>query len=327
MSKISWGIIGCGDVTEIKSGPAFNNIKNSHLQAVMRRNAEKATDYAKRHHVPTWYTNADALINDPNVNAIYIATPPSSHEEYAIAALKAGKPVYVEKPMTTDGASAKRISEASIKLGIKLCVAHYRRQLPLFKKIKQLLDEKHIGRVQFVQLQLLQPVSQKGFELKEGNWRLDPATSGGGYFHDLAPHQLDLIYYYFGKPQFTKGISLNQGGYYKTDDTVAGTASFKNGIVMNGLWSFVAPEIEATENCRIIGTEGTISFSIFKIDKLFIIKNGQQEELTFERTPHVQQPMIEKVVPYFLNQGENPCSADDGVVVMEMIDAFTKRPD
>src|SRR5215510_6182093 len=110
MKKIKWGIIGCGDVTEVKSGPAFNKVKNSELVAVMRRNAEKAKDYAQRHGVPKWYSDASALVNDPDVNAIYVATPPSSHEEYTIAAIKTGKPVYVEKPMSVDGASACRMA-------------------------------------------------------------------------------------------------------------------------------------------------------------------------------------------------------------------------
>src|SRR4051812_958457 len=99
MKKINWGIIGCGDVTELKSGPAFNKVTNSSLIAVMRRNAAKAKDYALRHNVPKWHNDANKLINDLEVNAIYIATPPSSHEAYALAAINAGKPVYVEKPM------------------------------------------------------------------------------------------------------------------------------------------------------------------------------------------------------------------------------------
>src|SRR6187549_4189981 len=142
MAKINWGIIGCGDVTELKSGPAFNNVNNSALVAVMRRNAEKAADYAKRHHVPRWYDDANQLINDPAVNAIYIATPPSSHEEYALATINAGKPVYVEKPMALNYAAAQRMANAAATKNVKLVVAHYRREWPLFKKIKELLNDK-----------------------------------------------------------------------------------------------------------------------------------------------------------------------------------------
>src|SRR3954471_12545595 len=135
MKKINWGIIGCGDVTELKSGPAFNKINNSSLVAVMRRDAAKAEDYARRHNVPKWYNDADKLINDPEVNAIYIATPPSSHVMYTMAAIKAGKPVYVEKPMSLDAASAQRMNNYALEQNIKLVVAHYRRALPFFIKI------------------------------------------------------------------------------------------------------------------------------------------------------------------------------------------------
>ena len=96
---VNWGIIGVGDVTEIKSGPAFYKVEHSNLVAVMRRNSEKAADYARRHNVTKWYGDAMELINDSQVDAVYIATPPDSHASYAIAAMLAGKPVYVEKPM------------------------------------------------------------------------------------------------------------------------------------------------------------------------------------------------------------------------------------
>jgi predicted dehydrogenase len=131
---INWGIIGCGDVTEVKSGPAFNKVPGSSLVAVMRRYAAKAKDYAQRHGVPKWYADAQQLINDPAVNAIYVATPPSSHLQYTLAAIAAGKPVYVEKPMSTDAAAALQMAAAANTHNIKLTVAHYCRQQPFFKK-------------------------------------------------------------------------------------------------------------------------------------------------------------------------------------------------
>ncbi|NCB07478.1 MAG: Gfo/Idh/MocA family oxidoreductase, partial [Bacteroidia bacterium] len=99
MESVRWGIIGVGNVTEVKSGPAFYKTEHSKLVAVMRRDAEKAADYARRHGVEKWYSNATDLINDPEVDAVYIATPPDSHARYAMEAMRAGKPVYVEKPM------------------------------------------------------------------------------------------------------------------------------------------------------------------------------------------------------------------------------------
>ena len=144
MDQIKWGIIGCGDVTELKSGPAFNKVPNSTLVAVMRRDAEKAKDYATRHGVPKWYSNAEEIISDPEINAIYIATPPGSHAEYALRALQAGKFVYVEKPMTVDYSSALSLKDAVQKLNGKLSVAHYRRGQPQFLRIKEQLKNNHI---------------------------------------------------------------------------------------------------------------------------------------------------------------------------------------
>lgn len=325
MRDINWGIIGCGDVTEIKSGPAFKKVSGSGLHAVMRRTADKARNYAERHHVPKWYHDSADLINDPDVNAIYIATPPSSHEKYAIAAFKAGKSVYLEKPMSTDSISAQRIADAAKTYNIKLSVAHYRRQLPLFKKIKELLDNNYIGEIRFINLQFLQSAQSPGFEPGPDNWRLDPSISGGGFFHDLAPHQLDLLYYFFKEPINIMGTSLNQAGLYTADDIVAGTITFAKGILVNGLWSFTVPENEAKDSCEIIGSKGCMRFSIFKMQNLSITKNGHSEELYFDPVPHVQQPMIEKVVEYFSDQGSNPCSAEEGVIVMQMLDAFTRK--
>ena len=229
MKKISWGIIGCGDVTELKSGPAFNKVNNSELVAVMRRDAAKAKDYAFRHNVPKWYTDANELINDPDINAVYIATPPSSHEEYTMAVLKAGKPVYVEKPMTMHAASAERMMNAVEEMKGKLSVAHYRRAQPLFKKIKQLVADKAIGEIRFARLSLYKKsYTQQDLDFEKTAWRVDPALAGGGLFHDLSPHQLDLMYYFLGEPEKAFGFANNQAGIYPADDMVTGNILFKS---------------------------------------------------------------------------------------------------
>ncbi len=146
-----------------------------------------------RHGVPKWYNDANELINDEEINAIYIATPPSSHEEYAIAAINAGKPVYIEKPMTLNYASANMITKVAKEKNIKLSVAHYRRGQPLFNKVKQLLKEKIIGEVRFVKLEFYKrQLEKESLSIPKVAWRINPEIAGGGLFHDLAPHQLDL---------------------------------------------------------------------------------------------------------------------------------------
>ena len=147
MKIVRWGIIGCGDVTEVKSGPALQKADNSALVAVMRRDGAKAKDYAERHGVPKWYDDAEALINDPEVDAVYIATPPDSHMSYTLAVAKTGKPVYVEKPMARNFAECQTIIDTGKDTGVPLFAADYWRTLPWFLKIRVLLDSGTVGEV------------------------------------------------------------------------------------------------------------------------------------------------------------------------------------
>lgn len=324
MESIRWGMIGCGDVTEVKSGPAFNKVANSTLVAVMRRNAAKAKDYAERHKVSKWYSDAHDLINDDEINAIYIATPPAFHEEYAIAAIHAGKPVYIEKPMAMNFASANMIAKVAKQNNIKVSVAHYRRGQPLFNKVKQLLNEKVIGDARFARLEFYKkPLPPEALEIPKVAWRVNPEIAGGGLFHDIAPHQIDLMYWFFGDVERASGCSTNQSGLYHADDIVSGNILFKSGVIFDGLWCFNVAEENVKDYCEIQGSEGIMCFPIFEHKKIEIIKKGKSEIISFEPLEHVQQPLIQKVVNYFLGKGPNPSSADDGAKVMRLLDQFT----
>ncbi len=321
LNSIKWGIIGCGNVTEVKSGPAFNKVANSSLVAVMRRDASLAEDYAKRHAVPKWYNNAIELINDPEINAIYIATPPKQHEEYAIAAMQAGKPVYVEKPMALDLVACRRMEQVSKETGIKLVVAHYRRALPLFIRVKELLEQQAIGEIRFARISLLQP-DQSAMIAKTGNnWRVDPALAGAGLFYDLAPHQLDLLIHFLGKPTDSIGIAVNQAGLYAAEDLVVGVAQLPNQVLFNGTWCFTTPAGKEEDLFEIQGSTGSLRFAVFG-HELTIDRNGSKEIERFQPPQHIQQPMIEKIVQYFLGNADNPCSAADAIQSMEMMEQF-----
>ena len=322
MDKISWGIIGCGNVTEVKSGPAFNLVPNSELIAVMRRDAAKAADYAARHHVPKWYSDASELIKDPAVNAIYIATPPAYHETYALQALAAGKHVYVEKPVALNAASAARIAGAAKNAVGKLSIAHYRREQPMFLKIKELLAQGVIGPIRFAQLQLFQTKSNDLIAPSESNWRMDPTLSGGGLFHDLAPHQLDLMIHFFGDAKKVQGLSLAQDSEFGVDDLVSGQLLFENGVLFNGIWCFTVPAGEEKDICEITGEKGKISFAVFG-SEITVTVNGENEYFSFEPLIHVQQPMIAKVTDYFLGNADNPCAIEEAIKSMAIMDAFT----
>lgn len=325
METINWGIIGCGDVTEKKSGPAFNKVPGCKLVAVMRRDANKAADYAQRHGVGKWYSDGNDLINDPQVNAVYVATPPSSHLDYAIAALQKGYPVYVEKPVTINAAQATQLANAVQQYNGKLIVAHYRRRLPMFLKVKELLEQHAIGEVRTVQIRLWQ--SRKPALVTKGapNWRTQPELSGGGYFHDLAPHQLDLMLYFFGEPVHYHGFGLNQAKASNADDHITGSILFKNNVVVNGSWCFNVAETENIDSCEIIGSEGKLSFPIFG-NTIKLNTATVKESFDFVQPENVQLPMITSVVAYLKGMEPNPCTIEEAVTLMKVIDAFASKP-
>jgi predicted dehydrogenase len=302
---INWGIIGCGNVTEVKSGPAFNKVSGSKLLAVMRRDRALAEDYAKRHNVPKVYSDAMELINDKDINAVYVATPPGSHAEYAIATLKAGKPVYIEKPMALNYAECEKINEASQKYNQPVFVAYYRRALPGFLKVKELIETGTIGKVLFFQLQLFKPASD---EEKAGilPWRVDPSLSGGGHFFDLASHQLDYFDYLFGPVQNVRSTVKNYGGFYKAEDFVTAEMEYPNGITGTGIWCFNVSRDSYRDIIEFIGDKGSIRLSTFSFENIVITGSAGRRELVNERPEHVQYYLIDRIVRAMEGKGASP---------------------
>lgn len=324
MDEIRWGIIGCGDVTEVKSGPAFNRVPHSNLVAVMRRDAAKAADYARRHGVPAWYSDADALIHDPNVNAIYVATPPDSHADYAIRAMRAGKPVYVEKPMALNAAECEAMNQVSRETGVPLFVAFYRRALPYFLKVKELIDNCVIGDIRHVSVQLnWQPADRELGRAPQANWRVTPQISGGGLFHDLASHQFDLLEFLLGPIGSASGISRNQAGLYEADDLVVATFAFASGVLGTGSWCFTVNPEQRMEQTQLIGSRGKLTFSFFENFVITVDTEAGSEILHVPFPDHVQQPLIELIVQDLRGEGKSPSTGETGARSSMLLDWIT----
>ncbi len=323
MKTIRWGIIGCGDVTEIKSGPGFQKARNSSLVAVMRRNGDLAQDYARRHGVSKWYDDAQALIDDPDVNAIYIATPPSSHKEYTIMAAQAGKPVYVEKPMALNFSECQEMIDACQEAGVPLFVAYYRRSLARFLKIKELIDSGAIGDVRFVSIILYQAVRPQEMVSSNLPWRVLPDIAGGGIFVDLAAHQLDFLDYVLGPIAAVHGFAGNQAGHYPAEDIVTGTFRFESGVQGVGCWSFSA--FETVDRTEIVGSKGCITYSTFGSEPVLLTTSDGDTEFAIDYPPHIQQPLIQTVVDDLLGVGQCPSSGKSGARTSWVMDEMLKN--
>lgn len=321
MKQINWGFIGCGEVTEKKSGPAFNEVEGSQVVAVMSRSENKARSYAERHHVRKWYTDASELIEDPDVNAVYIATPPSSHATFAILAMHAGKPCYIEKPLAASYNDCIRINRISEQTGVPCFVAYYRRYLPYFQKVKEIIESGTIGNVVNVQVRFSVPPRDLDFQSgKEMPWRLQPDIAGGGYFYDLAPHQIDLLQNLFGVITRAHGYPANRAHLYQAEDTLSACFFFESGIPGSGSWCFVGHE-SAKEDCiEVIGEKGSLSFSVFTYQPIEVITSEGKNLIMVPNPPYVQLPLIKSVIQHLQGIGKCDCTSVSATAVNWVLD-------
>lgn len=321
MKEIGWGFIGCGEVTEKKSGPAFNEVPGSHVVAVMSRNAEKAESYAKRHNIKKWYTVPLELINDPEINAIYIATPPSSHATFAIMAMKAGKPVYIEKPLAASYEDCARINRISELTGVPCFVAYYRRYLPYFQKVKQIIQSGAIGTPANVQIRFSVPPRDLDYK-SNGSlpWRLQPDIAGGGYFYDLAPHQLDLIQDIFGVITRAHGYCSNMAKLYKAEDTISACFYFENGLPGSGSWCFVGHQSAKEDRIEVIGEKGMLSFSVYNYSPIQLVTSEGRSSIVVPNPPYVQLPIIRSVIEHLQGIGICECTSVSATPVNWVMD-------
>ena len=296
MKNVNWGFIGCGEVTEKKSGPAFNEVPGSHVVAVMSRSIEKARSYAERHGIPKWYSDPLSLIEDPDVNAIYIATPPSSHATFAIMAMRAGKPVYIEKPLA----------------------ASYE---DYFQKVKKIINDGTIGTISNVQIRFSVPPRDLDYQSNQNlPWRLQPDISGGGYFYDLAPHQLDILQNIFGVITRAHGYCANRANLYNAEDNISACFLFENGVPGSGSWCFVGHQSAKEDKVEVIGDKGMLSFSIYNYDPIYLVTSEGATNIVVPNPPYVQLPIIKSVIEDLQGIGICNCTSVSATPVNWVLD-------
>jgi len=318
MDSVRWGIIGVGNVTEVKSGPGFQQAERSSLVAVMRRDGEKAADYARRHGVPRWYDDADALIHDDEVDAVYVATPPDSHRDYAVRVLEAGKPVYVEKPMARTAAECEEMLAAADSAGLPLFVAYYRRAMPRFVTVKQLLDDGAIGTVHAVAVHASKPaVIDDGADMP---WRVRPEVSGGGHFVDLASHTLDLLDHLLGPVARVTGYATRFGRVSPAEDVVSASFELESGALGTGLWSYSTAE--SRDEVRILGSAGSIEFSTFGQEPIRLVTADGERRIEAPYPETVQLPLIQTVVDELTGRGTCPSTGATAIRTARLVDTL-----
>ena len=307
MQSVRWGMIGCGDVAEVKSGPALQKADGSSLVAVMRRDRAKADDYARRHRVHRVHARAEDLIADADVDAVYIATPPLSHCELALKVAAAGKPCLVEKPMAMNHAECLQIVEAFRAAEAPLWVAYYRRALPRFLKVRELLRAKVIGQLTSIQVKVTDPLATGGAAKA---WRFDPEIAGAGLFLDLASHYFDIIDFLAGPITEAAGFALNTGGSYDAEDVTAAAFQIGGKVAGTGIWNFNAPA--SGDSIVFTGSQGEIATAVRADEDVVVNRGGQSNLYRFRNPPHVHQPLIQTIVDELRGRGRCESTGESG---------------
>lgn len=322
MDYVKWGFIGCGRVVQQKSGKAFNDVPNSIIHAIMRRNLDEAKKSAEMFGAKHWYDNIHDIANS-DVDAIYIATPPGLHFEQALACCEAGKPVYVEKPLARNYTEAKQIVDAFESKGIPLFIGHYKRALPKFQYIKNAIDKGTIGNITLVRSYLNRIFSQK--EADE-TWLYNPRLSGGGKFYDIAAHSMDIIAFLFGDITEIHGFATNSGTSCPLEDTVAFAYKTKNGILGTANFNCIANTKE--DRMFVCGTKGMIEFSIHGTDDVIITQyeTKTKEKFVLPDPKNVEYSMVEAVVKALITNQEGLCTTKEALstywAIDQVLDSF-----
>jgi len=303
MEQVNWGIIGVGNVCEVKSAPAMYKTLNSNVVAVMRRDATKAENYAKRHGIKQWTTDADEVINNPNIHIIYIATPPKYHKAYALKVAAAGKACYIEKPMAITHQECIDITKAFRDKNLPLYIAYYRTCLPNFLKVKELITTGKIGDVLHVKINFSKPLDTVDDNYNAHNWRVNPKIAGDGYFYDLGSHQLNILEFLIGEIEQVQGIAVNQSNIYASNDVVSASILFKNNVIGSCFWVFNSGLNTKQDELVIVGTKGSIKLACFNDSPIVLTHaNNTTEDIDIPYPKHVQEPIVASIVNDLINQ-------------------------
>jgi predicted dehydrogenase len=286
----------------------------------MRRDARLAESYAERHGVPRWYDDAEALVRDPDVDAVYVATPPGCHLEHALLACRAGKPAYVEKPMARNLDECRRMVRAFEAARVPLFVAYYRRALARFVAVRDLVETGRLGTISGVRYVYASPAHVPSGELP---WRFRAEHSGGGLLLDLGSHTLDILDFILGPLEDATGDARNVASPYDVEDTVALRFRTRTGALGVAHFNF-ASAVHADE-IAIAGDRGEVRLATFGDGPIEISIGPSTEKLDLPNPKHIQQPMIETVVADLRGKGRCASTGVTAARTSAVMDAALER--
>ena len=292
MNSFRWGLIGAGDIVRKRVGEALRDGRGCELVAVSRARADLLEAFARETGARRWHADWRDLVRDPEIDAVYVATPVHLHAEQVIAAAEAGKHVLCEKPMAMDAAECDHMIAAGRAAGVRLGIAYYRHFYPAVIRAKELIATGAIGEPVFAQMLASEP-----FDPQPGGprgWLVQRAQSGGGPMADFGCHRLEVLLHLLGPVAQVRGVAATVALNREVEDTAATLLRFDRGACAMVAVTNAASDRQDTLD--VFGTHGSIRMASLNGGDL-TVRIGDSERL--ESHPpalNLHMPLVEEFV-------------------------------
>jgi predicted dehydrogenase len=315
---LRWGLVGCGDIAARRVAAALRDAPGSALVAVARARAELAEDFARTHGARRWHAEWRDLLRDPEVDAVYLATPVRLHAEQAVAAAEAGKHVLCEKPMALDVASCERMVAAARAHGVRLGVAYYRHHYPLVARLRDLVASGALGRPVLATVEVFERFDRAPGEARA--WLLRRAESGGGPMMDFGCHRVEVLLDVLGGVASARGFTSNVLCRDRdVEDTCVAHLVFASGAT--AVLSVSHAALEARDALSIYGTAGSAHVPALNQPHLRIVDGDGTRQEEHPAPANLHQPLVEDFVAAVRAGREPAVTGATGLEVSRVLQA------
>lgn len=308
MRQVKWAIIGAGDIVRKRVAPAMLHSDLCDLVAVSRGRADLAAQFAAELGIERAYADADSLLADSDVEAVYIASPVFLHAEHAVAAARAGKHVLVEKPMAMDAAECERMIDAAESAGVKLGVAYYRRFYPVVSRIREAIDSGEIGKPVIAQINVFERFDPEPSHPR--HWFVEKAKSGGGPMMDFGCHRLEVLTNLFGRVEQMESMTASVVYDREVEDTAAVLMRFASGAC--GSLTVTHAADESKDTLDIYASEGSIHVASLNSGEIRIVTPSGERAESHPPSENFHVPLIEDFAAAIIENREPAVTGSTG---------------
>jgi predicted dehydrogenase len=314
MKTLKWGLIGAGDIVKKRVAPALRDSERSELIAVSRNQSQLAEAFAREFGAKKFYSDWREMLQDDEIEAVYIATPVFLHREQTIAAAAAGKHVLCEKPMALNAAECDAMIAACRAKDLKLGIAYYRHFYPVIERIKEIIATGEIGKVAVAQINAFEYLEMSPVDPRR--WLLEKEKSGGGPMMDFGCHRLEVLTNLFGSVRRVKSIVSGDIFKREVEDTATAIVQFETGVCANLTVTHAARE--AQDTLDIFGAHGSLHVPVLNKGELRIITGKDTRTEQYPPHQNIHQPLIQDFTEAVLNDREPKISGEIGRLIAQL---------